>query len=86
MHYDAVCRECGQLEIEKSMHDPFPEKCPQCGESLVRRFASVRTIYNAPGFYGYDHQMRRHMKSDADYAKFLKKRKKALHSVGMPER
>ena len=71
--YDAVCENCGEIEIVKRMADPFPTKCLYCGGAITRRFHTHRVIYNAPGFFGYDHQMRRHMTPDR-YAKFEKQR------------
>ncbi len=82
--YDGYCENCGDIEIEKPMADDFPG-LHECGGKLERRFGTHRVIYNSPGFYGYDHQMRRHMSSER-YDKFLKERRGLAWQHGLPER
>ena len=74
--YDATCDNCGNTEIEKHMDAPFPDTC-HCGGSLTRRFGVHRVIYNAPGFDGFDHQLKRHCSTEA-YAKFEKEKEQIL--------
>jgi predicted nucleic acid-binding Zn ribbon protein len=78
IRYDAICENCGLIEIKKSMIAPFPKCCQKCGGDLARKFHSPRVIYNAPGFYEYDHQMRRHM-SPARYDWFSKRKEEILN-------
>ena len=82
--YDAYCENCGLVEIQKPMTDDFPE-LHECGGKLERRFGVLRIIYNSPGFFGYDHQMRRQMSSEK-YDEFLKRRRKQAWQHGLPER
>ena len=41
MRYLYLCEECkGELEIEKGMSDPHPEKCPKCN-TVAPKFHQV---------------------------------------------
>lgn len=53
MVYDAICSECGQVEIEKPMRDEFPRR-HDCGGKLSRLYTATPVHYNAPGFYSFD--------------------------------
>ena len=75
--YEAVCENCGLIEIKKSMIAPFPKHCPTCGGDLSRKFHSPRVIYNAPGFYEYDHALRKHIPHDR-YQWFEHEKKRIL--------
>lgn len=40
--YDMVCGNCGfEFELNKSIHDPFPTKCPQCKKHKLYQDYSV---------------------------------------------
>ena len=71
--YEARCDNCGIVEVEKRMEAPFPPVCVHCGGKLQRVYNTHRIIYNAPGFDGYDNQMKRQIGSDR-YARFEKER------------
>jgi len=79
--YEARCEHCGIIEINKPMDAPFPATC-DCGGALTRRFSTHRVIYNAPGFDGYDNQMRRHMTPER-YAIFEKQKEAILTREAM---
>ncbi len=36
--YDGSCDKCGIIEIVKSMNEPWPAKCPECGAKFDRVF------------------------------------------------
>jgi putative FmdB family regulatory protein len=38
VRYDYECGSCGVFELEKSISDPHPEKCPHCGGPKPGRF------------------------------------------------
>jgi putative FmdB family regulatory protein len=52
--YDFKCENCGIIEIIKSMLDPNPEECPDCGEPITRHFAPTKALYRGSGFFTTD--------------------------------
>lgn len=49
MRYRVRCG-CGESEIEKGMHEPWPV-CHTCGNSMRHVFTSPYIVYNARDFY-----------------------------------
>lgn len=80
--YEARCEHCGIIEINKPMDAPFPAVCNVCDRPIERIYHTHRVIYNAPGFDGYDNQMRRHMTPER-YAIFEKQKEAILTREAM---
>lgn len=54
--YTYMCRECNILsDVEKSMLDPHPERCPACGKTgLYQKLYPPAIIFHGSGFYSTD--------------------------------
>lgn len=76
MTYDAICDNCGRVEIEKPMKAPFPLR-HECGGKLKREWAAHPIQYNAPGFYTSDVSRFQNMVGPERYAKFEHQREDA---------
>lgn len=56
--YDYSCKNCERVfEFQKSIADPHPEKCEECGGELARVFSSgVGIAFKGSGFYKTDNR------------------------------
>lgn len=55
--YDYACKNCErEFEVEKSISDPHPEKCLECGGQLSRIFTPAAVQFKGSGFYKTDNK------------------------------
>ncbi len=46
--YDLICEACGhKFEVVRTIHEPNPKQCPQCGKKKVRRDWSHPPAFHA---------------------------------------
>jgi len=77
MIYEATCKQCGNVEIEKPMTAPFPVR-HTCGAQLSRRYSPIAVHYAAPGFYSSDVTRFRSQVGAERFAKFEREREDVL--------
>ena len=64
--YDYVCGGCGhEFELFQSMTDRVRRKCPECGESKLKRLIGrgAGVIFKGSGFYETDYRSDSYKKS-----------------------
>jgi predicted nucleic acid-binding Zn ribbon protein len=77
MRYDAKCSNCGEVEIEKRMIEPWPD-VHFCGGQLVQRYVPTQVVYRATGFYHTDVTRFRSQMSPERFARFEAERDATL--------
>lgn len=54
MIYHFNCPNHGVIEIQQSLKEPLPTKCPECGAKLTRKYTVPNVVYRGSGFFSTD--------------------------------